>query len=73
MTVKELQARVDRLIPRPVMVLCKLPDGSEVELTANEYLQDVEADFVMVTAGNDLRQVAAILDKLAGGDKCAIK
>ena len=73
MTIKELETRVNRLLPRPVMVLCKTPDGNEVELTANEYLQDAEADFVMVTAGNDLRQVAAILDKMAGGDQCAIK
>ena len=72
MTVKELQARVDRLIPRPVMVLCKLPDGSEVELTASEYLQDAEADFVRITSGNNLRQVKMILDKMTGSE-CAIE
>ena len=72
MTVKELQARVDRLIPRPIMVLCKLPDGSETEITANEFISRDDVDFIRLAEGNDLRQVAAILDKLAGGDKCVI-
>ena len=72
MTIKELQTRVDRLRPRPVLILCKLPDGSASEITANEFISRDDVDFVRLAEGNDLRQVAAILDKLAGGDKCAI-
>ncbi len=73
MTIKELQARVDRLRPRPTMILCRLASGDETEITANEFISRDDVDFIRLAEGNDLRQVAAILDKLAGGDKCAIK
>ena len=73
MTIKELENRIVRLRPRQIIVLCKLPGGNETEITANEFISRDDVDFVRLAEGNDLRQVAAILDKLAGGDRCAIK
>lgn len=61
MTVKELERRVDRIRGSALVVLCRLPDGTEKEMSAEEFAES-GGDFIRVIRGNDLHDVDIILD-----------
>ncbi len=64
MTVKELERRVNRLQPARLVVLARMPDGTEREMIAPEYVEAVKdgADFIRVVRGNNLGDAHMILD-----------
>lgn len=66
MTIKELERRIDRLRPSRLVVLARMPDGTEHEMSAPEYVEAVKdgADFIRVLRGNDLRDAHMILDTI---------
>lgn len=66
MTLKELERRFDRLRPTCIMLLARMPDGTEREMSAPEYAGAVKdgADMIRVLRGNDLRDVDLILNTI---------
>lgn len=63
MTIKQLEGRVKRLRPSRLVVLARMPDGTEREMSAPEYVEAVKggADMIRVLRGNDLCDVDLIL------------
>lgn len=63
MTLKALERRFERLRPSRIMLLARMPDGTEQEMSAPEYVEAVKdgADMIRVLHGNDLRDVDLIL------------
>jgi len=63
MTIKQLEGRVNRLRPSRLVVLVRMLDGTEREMSASEYVEAVKdgADFIRAVRGNDLRDVDLIL------------
>lgn len=63
MTIKQLEDRINRLRPSRIVLLARMPDGTEKEMSAPEYVEAVKdgADMVRVLRGNDLRNVDLIL------------
>ncbi len=63
MTIKQLEGRVNRLRPSRLVVLVRMLDGTEREMSAPEYVEAVKdgADFIRAVRGNDLRDVDLIL------------
>ena len=73
MSLEQIQRIVEAMQPGPVTVLAAYGDGSRRRLTAQEFLEDREADLLTVY-GNDLKTVEQILDKYADLDgEIAIK
>lgn len=66
MTIKQLEGRINRLCPSRLVVLARMPDGTEREMSALEYVEAVKdgADMVRVLRGNDLRDVDLILSTI---------
>ena len=66
MTLKELERRFDRLRPSRLVVLARMPDGTEQEMSAPEYVEAVKAgaDMIRVLRGNDLRDAGLILSTI---------
>lgn len=60
MTVKELERRIDRLCHYRLVVLGRLPDGTEREMTAPELVES-GAEMVRVLRGNSLADVRLVL------------
>lgn len=61
-----INARIARLweqLPKPVIVLCRLPDGSERELSVDECIHQ-GGDFIRVVSGSDLLDIRKILDTM---------
>ena len=67
MSLEQIQRAVEAMQPGPVTVLAVYRDGSRRRLTAQEFLEDREADLLTVY-GNDLKTVEQILDKYADLD-----
>lgn len=63
MTIKQLEDRINRLRPSRIVLLARMPDGTEKEMSAPEYVEAVKdgADMVRVLRGKDLRDVDLIL------------
>lgn len=63
MTIKHLEARANRLRPSRIVLLARMPDGTEREMSAPEYVEAVKdgADMIRVLRGNDLRDAHLIL------------
>lgn len=66
MTIKQLEDRINRLRPSRLVVLVRMPDGSEREMSAPEYAGAVKdgADFIRVLRGTDLKDAALILSTI---------
>lgn len=60
MTIKQLEDRVNRLRPSRLVVLARLPDGTEAEMSAPECVK-AGADFIRCVRGNDLQDAHLIL------------
>lgn len=56
--------RIESMQPARLVVLARMPDGTEREMTAPEYVEAVKdgADFIRVKRGNDLNDAHLILD-----------
>lgn len=65
-TIKQLEDKINRLRPSRIVLLARMPDGTEQEMSAPEYVvaAKVGADFIRVLCGNDLRDVGLILDTI---------
>lgn len=63
MTIKQLEDRINRLRPSRIVLLARMPDGAEKEMTAPQYADSVRdgAEFVRVLRGSDLKDVDIIL------------
>ena len=66
MTLKELEHRLDRLRPSRLVVLARMPDGTEREMSAPEYVEAVKdgTDFIRTVRGSDLRDAAMVLSTI---------
>lgn len=66
MTIKQLEGRINRLCPSRLVVLARMPDGTEREMSAPEYVEAVRdgADFIRAVRGDDLRDAAMILSAI---------
>lgn len=60
MTIKELSRKIDRIRPARLVVLARLPDGTEKEMSAPECVE-AGAEFIRCVSGNDLHDVRLIL------------
>lgn len=55
--------RLESMQPKRLIVLARLPDGAEKEMTAPEFIKAAKngADFIKAIRGNDLRDARLIL------------
>lgn len=60
MRLKELEKRIDRIKPRDLILLCRMPDGTEKEMGLDEYVGS-NCDFIRLISGNNLDQVDRLL------------
>ncbi len=60
MTLRELEKRIKRLNPGPLLLLCKMPDGSEKAMTVQEMIE-TGSHFQRVARGNNLRDLDRML------------
>lgn len=59
-TIAALERSVERLRPAHLIVLARLPDGSEQEMSAAECVE-AGAEFIRVLRGNDLHDLDLLL------------
>ena len=57
MTIDELEMEIKRLRTRPLMIVCRMPDGTEAAMSVRECVE---------TGGRFLHVAADDLDKLLG-------
>lgn len=62
LTLAQIEKAVEAMQPGPVTVLAAYPDGSRRRLTAQEYIEDPQADLISVT-GSDMRIVMQVIDR----------
>ena len=60
MTIKELERRINQLLARPLVLLCKTPEGAEKEMSVRECME-TGSTFIHVIMGNDLDDLDALL------------
>lgn len=60
MSIKELEKKIERLRPASLIVLARLPDGSEREMSAQECVE-AGAEFVRVIRGGNVEDLDLIL------------
>ena len=58
--------KLEAMRPARLVVLARMPDGTEQEMTAPEYVEAARdgADFLRVVRGNDLRDVDLVLSTI---------
>ena len=61
MTLKELEKRINRIRGRPLILLCRTPDGQEKEMTVAECVATGSA-FIHICAGSDLDDLDKLLE-----------
>lgn len=61
MTLKELEKKINRLRGRPLILLCRTPDGHERKMTVAECVT-TGSTFIHVCAGNDLYDLDKLLE-----------
>lgn len=56
--------RLEAIRPARLVVLARMPDGAEREMSAQEYVEAVKdgADFIRVVRGSNLKDARMILD-----------
>lgn len=60
MTIKELERKINQLRARPLVLLCRTPEGVEKEMSVQECLETSSA-FIRVVKGNDLDDLDELL------------
>ena len=63
MSIASRLTKLENMRPSRIVLLARMPDGTEREMSAPEYVEAVKdgADMVRVLRGNDLRDVDLIL------------
>lgn len=63
MSIASRLTKLENMRPSRIVLLARMPDGSEMEMSATEYVNAVGdgAEMVLVLRGNDLRDVDLIL------------
>lgn len=63
MSIASRLTRLENMRPSRIVLLARMPDGSEREMTAPEYVEAVKdgAEMIRVLRGGDLRDVDLIL------------
>lgn len=70
MTIKELEEKINELRSRPLVILCRTPDGEEREMDVQECVETGSV-FIHVVMENDLDDLDALLaDELKGAVIC---
>ncbi len=66
MNIKQLEDRLDRLRPRRIVLLTRMPDGTQREMTAPEYVEAAKdgTEFIRVIRGDDLHDLDMILSTI---------
>lgn len=66
MSVVSRLTKLENMRPSRIVLLSRMPDGTEQEMSAPEYVEAVKdgAEMVRVLRGNDLRDVDLILDTI---------
>lgn len=64
MSINSRLTRLECMRPSRLVVLARMPDGTEREMTAPEYVEAVKdgADFIRSLRGNDLQDAKMILE-----------
>lgn len=60
MTIKELERKINQLRARPLVLLCRTPDGAEREMSVQECMETGSA-FIHIVMGNDMDELDALL------------
>lgn len=63
MTVRELERRIERLRPASLVVVGRMPDGTERKMSAHE-LVETGAAFIRVIRGNSLEDARLVLSTI---------
>ena len=58
--------RLEARLPKPLVVIARMPDGSIGNTTAAEFVNTADADFIKVASGSNLRELDMILDSFGG-------
>lgn len=70
MTIKELEEKINELRSRPLVILCRTPDGEEREMDVQECVETGSV-FIHIAMENDLDDLDALLaDELKGAVIC---
>ena len=70
MTIKELEEKINELRSRPLVILCRTPDGEEREMDVQECVETGSV-FIHIVMENDLDDLDALLaDELKGALIC---
>lgn len=64
MNLRQIEKRLDKLIPQPLTVVVEV-DGEQVEMTTDEYLSGPNGVMYKQVRGADLHNLGRILWKLA--------
>lgn len=60
MTIKELEYKINQLRARPLVLLCRTPEGAERKMSVRECME-TGSTFIHVIMGNDLDDLDALL------------
>lgn len=65
-TITSRLSRLENMRPSRLMVLARMPDGTEREMSAREYTETVKdgAEMIRVLRGNDLKDLDLILSTI---------
>lgn len=66
MSITSRLSRLENMRPSRIVLLARMPDGTEREMSAPEYVEAVKdgAEFIRVLRGNDLQDVDLILSTI---------
>ena len=66
MSIASRLTKLENMRPSRIVLLARMPDGTEQEMSAPEYVEAVKdgAEMVRVLRGNDLRDVDLILNTI---------
>ncbi len=68
MTQEELERKIAQIRTRPLVLLCRTPDGQEKEMNVQECMETGSA-FIHIVGGRELDDLDALLaDELKGGE-----
>ncbi len=62
---KERLQRLEAQLPKPLVIVGRMPNGTECKMTADEFTSS-KTDFVKVASGSSLRDLEKVLDSFGG-------
>lgn len=60
-------ARLEKNIPKDLIIVCQTNDGEQVKLTVEEFKTCNDLDFIRIYSGNNLDQFDELLDTIMPG------